>query len=34
MCVMVPIQTENRLRFSVRLEDGALEVRFERAVRT
>jgi hypothetical protein len=31
---MVPICTENWLRFSARLDDGALEVRFERAVRT
>jgi hypothetical protein len=29
---MVPIRTENRLRFSVRLDDGPTEVRFERAV--
>ena len=30
MCVMVPIRTENRLHFSVRLDNGALEVRVER----
>jgi hypothetical protein len=29
-CVMVPIKTENGMRFSVRLHDGASEVRFER----
>ena len=28
-CVMVPIRTENALRFSARLDDGAQEVRFE-----
>jgi len=28
---MVPIRTENRLRFSVRLDDGPTEVLFERA---
>src|SRR5215207_1233799 len=27
---MVPIRTENRLHFSVRLDNGALEVRVER----
>jgi hypothetical protein len=26
---MVPIRTENALRFSARLDDGAQEVRFE-----
>jgi hypothetical protein len=31
-CVIVPIRTENRLRFSALLHDGAPEVRFERAV--
>jgi hypothetical protein len=31
-CVMVPKKTENALRFSARLADGAPEVRFERAV--
>jgi hypothetical protein len=31
-CVMVPIRTENRLRFSALLHDGALDVRFDRAV--
>jgi hypothetical protein len=30
MCVMVPINTENRLHFSVRLDEGDPEVRFER----
>ena len=30
---MVPIKTENKLRFSVRLDDGVPEVRFERAIR-
>ena len=30
VCVMVPIRTENRLHFSVRLGDGAPEMRFER----
>jgi hypothetical protein len=31
LCVIVPLCTENRLRFSAALEDGALpEVRFER----
>jgi hypothetical protein len=29
---MVPIKTENWLRFSARLHEGASEVRFERAV--
>jgi hypothetical protein len=29
---MVPIRTENRLRFSIQLDDGPTEVRFERAV--
>jgi hypothetical protein len=33
-CVIVPICTENRLRFSARLDDRTAEVRFERAVRT
>jgi hypothetical protein len=28
-CVMVPIKTENRLRFSVRLDDGVPEVHLE-----
>jgi hypothetical protein len=27
-CVVVPIKTENGMRFSVRLHDGASEVRF------
>ena len=31
--VMVPLCTENWLRFNARLDDGASEVRFERAVR-
>jgi hypothetical protein len=31
-CVMVPKKTENWLRFSARMHDGASEVRFERAV--
>jgi hypothetical protein len=30
--VIVPLCTENRLRFSARLDDGAPEVRFERIV--
>jgi hypothetical protein len=30
MCVIVPLCTESRLHFSVRLDDGAPEVRFER----
>jgi hypothetical protein len=34
LCVMVPIRTENWLRFSARMHDGASEVRFERAVRS
>ena len=29
-CVIVPIRTENSLRFSVNLGDGARKVRFER----
>jgi hypothetical protein len=29
---MVPIQTESRLRFFVRLDDGTPEVRLEREV--
>jgi hypothetical protein len=29
-CVMVPMRTENRLRFSVRLDDDARTVRFQR----
>ena len=32
VCVLVPIRTENRLRFSARLDDGDPKVRFERAV--
>jgi hypothetical protein len=32
-CVMVPIQTESRLRFIARLDEGAPEVRLELAVR-
>jgi hypothetical protein len=31
-CVMVPVRTENWLRFSARLDDGAPQVRFERIV--
>ena len=31
-CVIVPLCTESRLRFSTRLDDGVSEVRFERAV--
>jgi hypothetical protein len=31
-CVIVPICTENALRFSTRLGDGAPEVHLERAV--
>ena len=34
ICVMVPVRTENMMRFSARLHDGATEVRFERAVRS
>jgi hypothetical protein len=34
MCVIVPLCTENELRFSAVLHDGALEVRFELAVRS
>jgi hypothetical protein len=30
LCVLLPIRTENRLRFSVHLDDGVPEVRFER----
>jgi hypothetical protein len=30
-CVIVPIQTENRVHFSALLQDGAPEVSFERA---
>jgi hypothetical protein len=30
LCVMVPKKTENWLRFSARLDDGAPEVRFDR----
>jgi hypothetical protein len=30
LCVIVPLCTENVLRFSVRLDDGAPAVRFER----
>jgi hypothetical protein len=29
LCVMVPLCTDNRLRFSARLDEGAPEVRFE-----
>jgi hypothetical protein len=32
--VLDPIRTENRLRFSVRLDEGDPEVHFERTVRT
>jgi hypothetical protein len=32
-CVMVPLCTESRLRFSVRLDDRMAEVRFEKSVR-
>jgi hypothetical protein len=32
LCVMVPLCTENALRFSARLDEGAPEVRFERIV--
>jgi hypothetical protein len=32
LCVIVPLCTENVLRFSVQLDDEAPEVRFERAV--
>jgi hypothetical protein len=31
-CVMVPVRTENALRFSARLDDGAPKVRLERAL--
>jgi hypothetical protein len=31
---MVPIKTESMLHFSVHLDDGVPEVRFERAVRS
>ncbi len=31
-CVLVPECTENVLRFSVRLDEGAPQVRFERIV--
>jgi hypothetical protein len=34
VCVLVPIRTENRLRFSAHLDGGASAVRFERAIRT
>src|SRR5215217_4354294 len=34
LCVIVPICTENRLHFSVRLDEGDPEVHFERAVGT
>ena len=30
LCVIVPLCTENRLHVSVRLNEGAPEVRFER----
>jgi hypothetical protein len=33
-CVLLPICTENWLRFTARLGDEAPEVRFERTVRT
>ncbi len=33
-CVLVPIRTENLLRFSAQLDDGVSEVRSERAIRT
>jgi hypothetical protein len=33
VCVIVPIKTENRLHFSVRLDNGTPEVRLERTVR-
>jgi hypothetical protein len=33
LCVIFPLCTENRLRFSIRLDDGGPEVRFELAVR-
>ena len=32
VCVMVPKKTENRLRFSARLDEGTPQVRFERIV--
>jgi hypothetical protein len=31
-CVIVPKKTENALRFSARLDEGAPQVRFERIV--
>ena len=34
MCVIVTIKTENRLHFSVRLDEGDPEVRFELALRS
>jgi hypothetical protein len=34
ICVLLPIQTENRLLFSARLHDGTPEVRFGLAFRT
>ena len=33
LCVMVPVMTENWLRFSARLDEGDPEVRFELALR-
>ena len=33
LCVIVPLCTENRLRFSTRLDNGSPEVRLEREVR-
>jgi hypothetical protein len=32
LCVIIPLCTENWLRFSAILDEGAPEVRFERAV--
>jgi hypothetical protein len=33
LCVMVPIRTEKWLRFSSQLDDGTVEVCFERVIR-
>jgi hypothetical protein len=34
LCVLLPIRTENRLHFSVRLDEGDPEVRFELVLRS